>query len=176
MDYNQYQNQNQNAEFELDWEGSIEKELEFIVLPEGDYPFKVESFTRSRFNGSDKMPACNMAVLKIRVDGPNDQSTLITHRLFLHSRTEWKLSEFFRSIGQKKENERIQMNWNLVAGSRGMCKLGKRVYNGNEYNEIQKFYPAENNQTVQGQGQPQGGYGGYNQGPQGPGGFTPGSF
>lgn len=132
-----------NMEREFGWEDEIQKDSEFILLPEGDYPFKVESFTRERFTGSEKMPACNRAVLQIRIDGPNDQSIIVEHRLLLHSRCEWSLSEFFAGIGQKKKGEKLRMNWSMVPGSTGRCKLGKKIYNGNEYNEIKKFYPKD---------------------------------
>lgn len=132
-----------NIEREFGWDDTIEKDSEFVVLPAGDYPFKVESFERSRFDGSDKMPPCNMAIVKIRVDGPNNLSTIINHRLLLHSRCEWSLSEFFAGIGQKKKGEQLKMNWQMVPGSTGTCKLGVRTYNGDEYNEIKKFYPKD---------------------------------
>ena len=35
------------------------------------------------------------------------------------------------------------MNWNLVPGARGKCKVGVKNYNGNDYNEIKKFYPSD---------------------------------
>lgn len=31
------------------------------------------------------------------------------------------------------------MNWNAVTGAHGRCKIGTRVYNGNQYNEVKKF-------------------------------------
>ena len=43
----------------------------------------------------------------------------------------------------KKKNEPLRMNWNAVPGATGRCKVGTRVYNGNEYNEIKKFYPKD---------------------------------
>lgn len=129
-------------ERELGWEDEIQKENEFILLPEGDYEFTVESFERSRFNGSEKMPACNMAVLNLRIQYPQG-STIIKHNLMLHTKTEWALSAFFRAIGQKKKDERLRMNWNMVPGSKGKCKIGIRTYNGNQYNEIKQFYPKE---------------------------------
>lgn len=150
MDYN-----NNNVDREFGWEDEIEKESEFVLLPEGDYSFKVESFERSRTNGSDKMPSCNMAVIKIRVDGENDQSAMITYNLVLHSKLEWKISEFFAGIGQKKKGEKLKMNWQYVPGSTGRCKVGIRTYNGNQYNEIKKFYPKDpsyNQSTSQQQG------------------------
>lgn len=131
-------------EREFGWDDVIQKDSEFIILPEGDYDFKVESFERSRFDGSEKMPPCNMAIVKIRIDDTTTgQSAFVNHRLMLHSRCEWSLSEFFAGIGQKKKGEQLKMNWQMVPGSTGRCKLGIRTYNGNEYNEIKKFYPKD---------------------------------
>lgn len=132
-----------NNDFELDWNGTIEKDNEFILLPEGDYDFFVESFTRERFNGSQKMPPCNKAVLKLAVHAPDGKKVVVQHSLLLHSRCEWSLSEFFAGIGQKKKGEKLQMNWSIVPGSTGTCKIGVKTYNGNQYNEVKKFYPKD---------------------------------
>ena len=133
----------QNIDRELNWDDTIEKDKQFIVLPEGDYDFTVESYDRARHRGSDKIPACNKAILKIRIDAAEGE-VIITHNLFLHSRSEERLSEFFASIGQKKKGETLRMNWNKVPGSTGRLKLGTRVYDGNTYNDIKIFYPKEN--------------------------------
>ena len=53
----------ENTGRELGWEDVIEKENQFIILPEGDYDFTVESFDRARHNGSEKVPACNKAYI-----------------------------------------------------------------------------------------------------------------
>lgn len=130
-------------EREYGWDDEIQKDNEFVIIPEGDYPFMVESFTRERFNGSDKMPACPKAVLKLKITTKDGQSVIIQHSLLLHSRCEWSLSEFFAGIGHKKKGEKLRMNWSIVPGSTGTCKVGKKIYNGNEYNEIKKFYPKD---------------------------------
>lgn len=138
---------------ELGWNDEIEQDSnDFEVLPEGDYDFEVIKFDRGRSKGSDKLPACNMAILTIKVsDGV--KSTTVTENLVLHTKMEWKLSQFFCSIGQKKKGERVQMNWQAVYGAKGRCKLGVRAYKkkddkpGEETgraNEIVKFYEAEN--------------------------------
>lgn len=132
----------------LDWDDTIEKEgSDYVLLPEGDYNFSVESFERGRHPGSEKLPACNKAILKIRIEAP-EGTTLITHNLFLHTKTEGMLSAFFEGIGQKKKGEKISMNWNRVVGATGRAKVGIRVYTNKDgeerkYNEIKKFYPKE---------------------------------
>ncbi len=75
-------------ERELGWDDEIEKDSgEFILLPEGDYDFTVESFERGRHGGSEKLPACNKAILRLRID-TGEGSALINHNLFLHTKTE----------------------------------------------------------------------------------------
>ena len=131
-------------ERELNWEDSIEKDGEdFILLEPGDYDFHVESFERARFMGSDKMPPCNQANLKIVIETPKGIA-VIKHQLLLHTRT-----EFFASIGQKKKGERVTMNWNLVPGSKGRCKVFNEEYKGNTYNKIKNFISKEEQAPVQ---------------------------
>ena len=117
-----------NDGYELRWDSEIENEgSEFIVAEPGDYDFTVIGFERARFAGSDKMPPCNQAKLSIRIDIPGASGEcVIKHNLFLHSKTEWKLCEFFTAIGQRKKGQRVSMNWNAVIGSRGRCKVTKR--------------------------------------------------
>lgn len=133
---------------ELGWDDEIEKDSgDFLLLPEGDYDFVVESFERGRHNGSEKLPACNKAMLKLRIDTP-DGTALINHNLFLHTKTEGMISAFFTSIGQKKKGEKIKMNWNAVIGAKGRCKVDIREWTGTDgekrqSNEIKRFYPFE---------------------------------
>lgn len=140
----------ENQERELGWDDTIQKDQnEFIVLPEGDYDFTVESYDRGRHNGSEKLPPCNKAILKIRVEGTEGEIT-VTHNLFLHTITEGMLSAFFASIGQKKKGEPLRMNWAMVPGSKGRLKLGVHTYEKDgetrKINEIKRFYPKEEGQ------------------------------
>jgi hypothetical protein len=132
------------TERELSWDDSIEKDSEFILLPEGDYDFEVMSFERGRHAGSDKLPPCNKAILMIKIESP-EGVTVIKHNLFLHSITEGLLCAFFSAIGQRQKGEKITMNWNAVTGSRGRCKVGVRKWTGDDgversSNDIRKFY------------------------------------
>ncbi len=142
----------ENMEKELNWDDTIEKEVNnFVLLPEGDYNFVVESFDRARHPGSEKLPPCNKAVIKLRIDGP-EGTAYITHNLFLHTKTEGLLSAFFASIGQKKKGEPLRMDWNKVPGACGKAKVGIHSYdnkNGEEMkaNDIKRFYPKEDGPT-----------------------------
>ena len=134
MDYNTQING------EIGWDDTITQDPEeFPILPEGDYQFIVEKFERSRFNGSENIPACNQAKLTIKVFNQQVE-THIVHTLLLHTKTEWALSQFFTAIGQKKKGEPLRMDWNRVIGASGKCKVIIKKYNGNDYNNISKFY------------------------------------
>lgn len=134
---------------ELGWEDSIQNDgPDFVILPEGDYEFEVVNFERARHNGSERLPACNKAIVHIKIDAPQGSTTL-KHNLFLHTITEGMLCAFFTGIGQRKKGEKLTMNWGKVIGSRGKCKLGIRKWENDEgkkleSNEIKKFYePVE---------------------------------
>ena len=135
-------------ERELGWDEQITEEgSEYILLPEGDYNFTVKSFERGRHNGSEKMPACNKAILQIAVDDGNGNSGMISHTLFLHSRSERSLGNFFLSVGLKKKGEPLKMNWNFVPGTKGRCHINHRDHNGNKYNNIKYFIIPEDKPT-----------------------------
>ena len=192
----------QDMDRELGWDDEIEKDGPASVLLEpGDYNFTVAKFERSRFAGSDKMPACNQAKLELKVHSPEHGEVTVFHNLLLHTKTEGFLSNFFTGIGQKQPGERLRMNWNAVVGAKGRCKLHHNKYmsQGEERvnNQVETFYPYEDylkdsggqnaqqsqqpqqqfNQAPPQQQQPQ-----QNQAPfptggqQQQGGFTPGTF
>lgn len=163
---------NNQVERELSWDDTIEKESNFTLLEEGEYPFVVKSFERARHPGSQKLPPCNKAILTLQF--PDDVE--IKHNLFLHSKTEGLLSNFFICIGHKKPGEKSRMNWQKVPGSRGMAKVGIRKWtddNGREResNEVvsfiepdpsqQPYPPQQYQQPHYQQGGSPSGYGGY---------------
>lgn len=173
-------------ERELNWEDEISDETgDFEPLPEGDYAFTVGKIERARSKGEGKLPPCNMAKVTLAVHG-TDRDRDITVNLVLHSSLEWKLSQFFLSIGLKKHGEPLRMNWTAAMGKEGKCHVSVRTYkrkDGGEgkSNDITNFYAYDEvvnvvqpiQQTApQYYAQPQ-----YQQ-PSAPaaGGWTPGSF
>lgn len=120
----------------LGWEDEISQESEFILLEPGTYDFEVTGLEKAYFNGSEKMQACPQARLELTV-GP-DKAKVFTN-LFLNTKSEWKLSEFFISIGLKKKGEPLRMQWGKVLGLKGKCEIGQREYNNKTYNEVSKF-------------------------------------
>ena len=117
-----------NNDIGLDWDDVIENDgKEFIVLKEGDYNFTITDFERSRTKESDKMKACNKAVLTLRVD--SDKGTAFVHtQIVLNRMFEYKISSFFRSINRKRQGERVSMDWNNLVGERGRARFKIRNF------------------------------------------------
>ena len=132
----------------MDWNDVLENDgSEFVLLPEGDYRFKVASFERGRFVGSTKIPACNKAILMLDVTG--EQGTVhIKTDLILHKSLEWKLAQFFRSIGLKEKGKAVAMDWQAVPGAQGRCHVIQRTWTGNDgkervSNDVDRFLDWE---------------------------------
>jgi len=90
------------------------------LLPDGDYDFEIVDLKRSRHvpKGGGKLPECPKAEVTVRcypADGGDYAN--IPHNLFLHSRCEGILCEFFRGIGQRKHGEPLRPDWSRVIGS-----------------------------------------------------------
>ena len=57
----------------IDWDDQITDDGEYsgeesVVLPEGNYPFEVIKVEKAWYDGSDKLPACNMAKVFLRIE------------------------------------------------------------------------------------------------------------
>ena len=96
--------------------------------PEGEYYFEVTGMERARFEGSAKLPPCSMAKLTLKIFGGALGDTTVTHRLYLHTKTQGLLGAFFESIGQCRKGDTFRPRWNEVVGAKGRCKLGIHDY------------------------------------------------
>lgn len=124
-----------NQNMIMDWNDSIENDgQEYVILKEGDYNFTVTAFERAHYNGSAKIPPCNKATITVAVETDEGTASVKTD-LILYRTLEWKLSAFFRSIGQKKHGERLVMDWSKVVGSKGRARFKNRQYT-NSYGEV----------------------------------------
>jgi hypothetical protein len=142
----------QDMERELSWEDEIEKDGgDWVLLPEGEYDFTVNKFERGRFQGSAKMPPCNQAKLELIIHSLEHGDVTVFHNLFLHTKTEGLLSNFFVGIGQKKKGGKLRMNWNAVIGAKGRLKLEINKFTGNDgkertNNQVKTFLDPEDYQ------------------------------
>lgn len=140
---------------EYGWEDEIVNEGGgYELLPEGDYDFTVSKVERARFQGSEKVPPCNMAKVTFTIWGPDDKIE-ITDNFLLCSKFECKLSALFLAIGQKKRGEPLRMNWNSVTGAKGKCHVfidnyRKKDGSDGRSNKIKKLYAYDEEvKTVQ---------------------------
>ena len=153
---------NEGRAFGWDDEFTNEQQ-EFVLLPEGDYPFEVTGMERARYEGGAKLPPCSMAKLTIKVFGGAKGDATVTHRLYLHTKTQGLLGAFFESIGQCKRGETFRPRWNEVVGSKGLCRLGihnftKKDGTPGESNEITRFLPQPEPKAAPSQGWTQGAF------------------
>lgn len=130
---------------EFGWDDTIKQDAqEFPRLEPGDYDFTIDHFDRSRSQGSDKLPPCNMAVVYFNIHAEGNPQ--IRENFILHSRLEWKLSQLFASVGLKKKGEELVMNWNALPGLTGRCKVSLDTDKNDpekKYNHIKELYPKE---------------------------------
>lgn len=122
-----------------------------VVVPEGDYEFTVVKFDKGWQNPTMKIKdGCNKAVLLLKVSNEEGDS-LINENILLIKSMEWKLSSFFRAIGQKKHGEELRPDWNAVKKSKGMAHVKVEEYQANDgttktKNVIDKFLdPVKSN-------------------------------
>ena len=142
-------NYNNNFDRELDWDSEIVKDSGYVLLPPGLYQFTVEGYDRAQHtpspnNPNAKLPSCPKAIVSIKINA-NEGETTLKHNLFLHSSVEGLLSAFFGAIGLKKKGEPFNMGaaWKQIAGTTGVCKVGIREHNGNQYNEVKSMIYKE---------------------------------
>ena len=129
--------ENNTQNMEMGWDDAImEDGQQYLLLDEGDYDFTVAGFERARHAGSDKIPPCNKAVVSLLIDTPNG-SVVIKVDILLYRTLEWRISSFFRSIGQKKHGERLVMDWSKVPGANGRAHIKVREYT-DKWNTIRK--------------------------------------
>lgn len=120
-------------ERELGWEDTIENDSEYVLLPTGEYPFTVMLIERARHTPSDKntnpnkLPACNKAVVHVRIEGGELGTPTVKENLYLHSRCEGMLCQFFTAIGHRKHGDPLKMDWSAVPGCTGTLKVKHRA-------------------------------------------------
>lgn len=129
----------------IGWDDEIEQDGgSFVLLTPGAYEFKVLDRKIEKYPGSEKIPKDTpKVVLTLEIQSPDGVAN-VKADLIMWSTLEWKLSEFFRSIGQKKHGEKLKPNWKKVVGSKGKVMIKNRTYTGadgkqHQTNDIDRF-------------------------------------
>ena len=144
----------------IDWDDEITDDGEYsgeesVILPEGNYPFEVIKTEQSWFDGSSKIPPCNMAKVFLRVDGGELGKALCVEQIFLLEKLEWKASAFLRSIGLKKHGEPTPWRKLLHCdGERGRCRVYVDEFTGKggetrQSNKVKSFYDKDESREEQ---------------------------
>lgn len=110
----------------------------FFLLPAGEYVFQVEGLKQTQFAGGKSIPACPQAELTLRVYTGDGRSQTVKENIYMHNVVRWKLTAFFRSIGQKKRGETVNMDWSRVKGSWGIAMFEPDEYIGTNGKSYQK--------------------------------------
>ena len=123
----------------LNWDDEINEDpKDFIILAPGTYEFMVQNIERSYYDGSDKLPPCNMAILTLKIE-TEEGDALVFDRLYLTSKTQGFLSAFFTAIGDKKKGEALRMDWGKALGKTGVVKIKNEEYNGQVSNRVDRY-------------------------------------
>jgi len=138
----------------IGWDDEILSDGEYsseesTVLPEGNYDFEVIKTEQAWYDGSAKIPACNMAKVFLRVDGGELGKALCVENIYLLERLEWKAAAFLRAIGLKKHGEPIA--WRQLVhcdGERGRCHVYVDEFTGRDgdtrqSNKVKNFFDKE---------------------------------
>lgn len=109
----------------IEFGAEITKESQFVEIQDGEYEFTVDSIERGKFNGSEKTPACNKMIVNMKIALPDGATGALHEDFILWDTMEWKLSEFFISIGMKKKGEPMPAcNWMTeIPGRKGRCRI-----------------------------------------------------
>ena len=129
----------------LGWNDSISKDSEDrALIPEGNYNARVLFVEKGEFQGSAKLSACPKAIITLMVDTGGIPAP-VTVQLLLHRKLEWKIKEFFRSVGRAKQGEAYVMDWDNLQGAKLRVHVTQHTYTdkfGEERtsNQIDKFF------------------------------------
>ena len=117
----------------------------YVLLPDGEYPFKVTKFEKERFGGSEKMPACWSALVTLECDGGELGRSYVTHHLYMVKKQAWKVKQLFVGVGLvAADAKQFTPPWNQLVGAAGVARLGHHEHNGRTYGDVERILsPAE---------------------------------
>ncbi|MGM7415453.1 hypothetical protein [Lactococcus lactis] len=129
----------------LGWDDEVEEGIPFVLLPEGNYPFTITGLEKGIYekpaNRESKIPAnCPKATVTLEFTTSTGEKSTLTENFYLYKKMQWKINQFFTSIGAPKNPEgKVRMNWGTVLGAKGAASLVVNDYTDRSGN------PAQNN-------------------------------
>ena len=126
----------------------------FDTLPDGDYRFTVDSHEFDYYSGnSTKIPPNTQQVicyLAIPYEKDGEVKTAkVKNTLNIYSKGLWAVRQFVECIGMVPEKGKMKVDLDKIDGMTGICAITSYTgRNGNEYNQVQQFYPPSKAPTV----------------------------
>jgi hypothetical protein len=139
---------------EMNWDSEVDPDAQSgrTLVAEGVVEFSVLSLKRVR-KEFGKCGTINVAEITLLVQSLKDpeEPVEVMINLGLHSTCQWKITEFFTAIGQRKHGDtgKFVPRWDKIEGKSGYAinehKTRKSKKTGNEYtvNELAKFITEE---------------------------------
>lgn len=122
----------------FDWNDDIKEDgMEPHPLLPGTYQFKVTGFERKTYSGnSASIPnGCKYADITLQfTDGTTGATTLISDKLYLMKKFEWKLGAFMNTVGLKAKGEPVSLaKMPQCVGKTGTAKVGCKSDKSEDY-------------------------------------------
>jgi len=125
-----------NSKYAMEFEV---EDQEYVLLKPGEYDFVVDSVDYGDYNGSAKIPACGMVTVNLHVDTDKGRAFL-RNNFYVCKECAGLIAAFFKCIGDLKEGQKTFVpDWDKLPGKTGLVKTSQREYNGNLYNNVDRF-------------------------------------
>lgn len=127
----------------LDWDVEIEDGTEYTLLPEGDVDFEVLSFEKGYTKDNTRK-----GVVRLKVSNGTD-TTYITETFVLKESVLWKIAQFLRSVGLKKQGENVRASLLEKSPSlTGRCEIFQDSFTNDKgnlikTNKVRKYYEPD---------------------------------
>jgi hypothetical protein len=118
-------------------------------LPKGEYRFAVvlKPIVPVRSKGEKTKDAwmADMMFAIFAIDDENYERQIGVgfDHLIRHTSTDWKVMQFFKSIGEREHDEVITPKWDEVPGAQGRAIFFPSEYNGKTSMKVEKYLPPE---------------------------------
>ena len=154
INYDSLRNMSANDDGVLDWDSRFNQADARSadtpsLLPDGDYDFMVDDFERGNYPGGKKLPPCPKAILTLKIVDADSKAHKVFNNIFLCKSTEWKIAEFFESIGLIGPDGEVDMaNWDKVVGRKGRARIKQRTYTNRDgiqktVNDVEAYLPKQ---------------------------------
>lgn len=136
---------------------------EYVVLTPGNYFFTVNHVDYGIYqaNPTRQKPStipdgCRTVEVFLDIETPQGTAQ-VRDRFFMHQSVAWRIGAIHKCLGLLPESEQnLTMNWDAMAGRKGVVKIKNTTQNGNTYNNVERYvYPSKVTTTMNQPGQPQ---------------------